>query len=184
MEHLRLYVFISYGKWRACQKSIQDFHTSSFYIKLPSWSFAIHLGIFFKLGQIRADIRLVMPIIRVRRASWSICSLPGQVSPWFLYVERHSKQGKVHLDLIQSAMTKMPVLLVELYLPEDRLRLYRVSAPVPSGTVSQPSSALSAPSFQLLLPFLDVISFISSMILWSVDFTIKSTSKTLQKSCC
>ncbi len=36
---------------------------------------------FFKFGQIRADIRLMMPIIRVRRASGSICSLPGQVSP-------------------------------------------------------------------------------------------------------
>jgi len=50
-------------------------------------------------------------------------------------------------------MTKTPVLLVELYLPEDRLWLYRASASVPSGAVSLASSALSAPSFQLLLLF-------------------------------
>ena len=34
---------------RACQKSIQDFHTSSSYIKPPSLSFAIHMGIFLQI---------------------------------------------------------------------------------------------------------------------------------------
>ena len=158
--------------------------TRSLFISPPSWPFAIHLGIFLQIWSNQgrypaydADNSGQKGQWEHLQSSWSGFSIvfvcwktwqAGQSPSWPCPVRDDENAG--------TACWTLPVRRTPPALSDVCWCAFWSCF---TAFFCSFSHFIPAP-----LPFLDIVSFISSMILWSVDFTIKSTSKTLQKSCC